>query len=87
MIAGTIVMEDITLTFTTTQGEGESTATYVVADNLTGQQATRTVPMKDFMAALAIAVHQDGDPDAKRDWAAAESVQPIDAAPALRWIP
>ena len=87
MIAGTLVLEDLTITFTTHQrdGGGGHTATYTVGDPITGMQATRTVPMKDFMAALSIAVHQDGEPDAARDYPAAESLQPEEFN--LRWIP
>lgn len=84
MIAGTIVLEDITLVFA--QCEVEGMVRYTVCDSMTGQVATVTCPQPAFFAALSIAVHNDGAPDVERDYPAAESVMP-EGAPGLRWIP
>ena len=84
MIAGTIVLEDITLSFA--QCEVEGMVRYTVCDGMTGQTATVICPQPAFLAALSIAVHNDGAPDADRDYPAAESVMP-EGAPKLRWIP
>jgi hypothetical protein len=86
MIAGTIVMEDTMLTFST--NHDSLTVTFTVADVGIGYDGslpraeTRTVPQAAFFAALAIAVHNDGMPDAEADYPAAESVMG-----AIRWIP
>lgn len=81
MMAGTLIMEDHVLTYTV---DGDQ-VTYTVADGLTGKNEKVTVDMPDFFAALAIALHPDGNPNGERDYVVAEKVQPSD--PALRWIP
>lgn len=85
MIAGSFTLEDQMIQFSTDQLTSPATATYTVIDTLTGKHHRATVPMKDFLAALSIALHADGDPNATRDYPAAESVQPED--PHLRFIP
>lgn len=83
MIAGTLILEDMALTFACVTGPDDALrVTFTVADAATGQSETRTVPQADFLAALSIAVHNDGMPDANRDYPAAESVMG-----AIRWIP
>lgn len=81
MICGNIVMEDIGINFTQLES-GE--VRYTVSD-LDGMQETRIVDGPAFFAALSIAVHNDGMPDAVRDYPVAESVQPENLE--LRWIP
>ena len=83
MFAGTIVMEDTTLTFST--DSEQQTVTYTVSDSILGNRETVDCPFVDFTKALAIALHFDGMPNAEVDYPAAESVQPIDSN--LRWIP
>lgn len=97
MIAGTVILEDHQIVFTLNQAD--QTVTYTVADGLSGHQATRMVDAPAFLAALGIALHNDGEPNAERDYPAAESVQPFFGLEedegeeahkiqrALRWIP
>jgi len=87
MIAGTIVLEDVALTFTcrtivATDGSERLVATYTVTDLPTGETETLEVPQADFLAALAIALHNDGTPDWQKDYPAAETVMGN-----IRWIP
>lgn len=91
MIAGTIILEDVTITFSqvSTKGTGnkELRMRYTVADSVSGDHAHLECDQAAFLAALAIAVHNDGDPNAERDYPAAESVMPVSLNKALRWIP
>lgn len=83
MFAGTIVMEDTTLTFTVSNDQ--QTVTYTVSDTLHGVSETVECPFVAFTKALAIAIHYDGMPNADKDYPEAKSVQPVDSY--LRWIP
>lgn len=93
MLTGSIVLEDIALSFLAHVGADQQSlvVTYTVTMLANGNPQdigateTRTVPQADFFSALAIAVHNDGMPDAVRDYPMAESVQPDN--PSLRWIP
>jgi hypothetical protein len=83
MIAGTIILEDLTLVFTNTD---EGQVTYTVCDTASGRAMTIVCDQPAFFAALSIAVHNDGSPNVERDYPAAESVMPK-GANTLRWIP
>jgi hypothetical protein len=84
MISGTLVLEDLSITFMCDQS-AVHTATYIVSEGLAGETETRTVPVAPFLAALGIALHLDGEPNAERDYSGAESVQPENRR--LRFIP
>ena len=76
---GTIVMEDTTLNFSVnTETAGEATWTVRELD----EEETLTGPGPAFMAALGIALHWEGMPDAERDYPAAEAIMGK-----IRWIP
>jgi len=79
MFCGTLVMEDTTLTFNMNV---DLIVRYTVCDSITGENETFEVPQDKFFKALAIAVHNDGMPDWKTDYADAESIQGK-----IRWIP
>ncbi len=96
MICGTVVLEDTILNFrllpydadVTDPKElmtGEGVVKYVVSCAATGAEETKIVGQSKFFKALAIAVHNDGMPDYKVDYADAESIQPVNKD--LRWIP
>lgn len=83
MIAGTVVMEDVTIHFVV---DGDDMVQVTVGQtNMHGDVVTDaySTPMAGFMKALAIAVHPDGTPDFRADYAAAEEAQ----GPSIRWIP
>jgi len=84
MIEGKIVMEDTILEFRLNNEEG--TVTYTVTDTLAQtaelSQERFTVPQAAFFKALAIAVHNDGMPDYRADYADAEGIMGK-----IRWIP
>lgn len=80
-IHGSITLEDTSIVFRAQ----DLTVKYTVKDSVTNECETRTVPQAAFFAALSIAVHSDGEPDAERDYPLAESVQPSNKR--LRWIP
>lgn len=86
-ISGRLEMEDQILVYEVVYGDGgtEPMVHYTLEDKVAGYSANMVVPAKAFMAALSIALHWDGEPDAERDYPAAESVQPKD--PKMRWIP
>ena len=86
MIYGKVVLEDITIDFTAFEdSEGKCMVRYNVFNGITRETDSLVVPQADFFAALAIAVHDDGMPDYRADYPAAESVQPEN--PFLRFIP
>lgn len=78
MIAGTVVLEDHTISFCQDGGM----VTFTVGDATIGMQETQTVPGHKFFKALAIAVHNDGMPDYKKDYPDAEDIMGT-----IRWIP
>ena len=80
-ICGSIILEDVVITFNQTQDEN-LTIEFVVVDTHTGRQERRVAPQAAFLSALAIAVHNDGTPDYRVDYPAAESVMGD-----TRWIP
>jgi len=79
MIAGTIILEDFTISFS--EGE-EGTVTFTVTDAHAGKTETKNVSAPKFFKALAIAVHMDGMPDYRDDYLDAESIMGD-----IRWIP
>lgn len=84
-IRGRIEMEDQTLVYEIVYGKpGEEPMAHYTVEGF-DYRANMIVPAKAFMAALSIALHWDGEPNAERDYPAAESVQPKN--PAMRWIP
>lgn len=82
MFAGTLVMENTILVFTEAE---EGKIQYTVQDTLKWKSAVLTVDGYSFFKAVAIAIHPDGEPNAEKDYPAAESVMPSDSK--LRWIP
>lgn len=88
MIAGTIVMEDITIHFRMDYVEGApAQVTYTAANALKMETETRTVDADGFFKALGMAMQQDGEPmvDTPDLREAVEAVQPT--TPSLRFIP
>jgi len=84
MITGTIVLEDISISFTavgSAKGENREVL-YTISDALSDKCETKTVEQEKFFKTLAIAVHNDGMPDYKKDYEDAESIQSL-----IRWIP
>lgn len=82
MIFGSVTLEDHTIIFLEA---GEGKVKYTVTDTFKSKSESRTVDQAAFFKALAIAVHNDGMPDYKVDYAEAEAVQPLDKD--LRFIP
>ena len=82
MLSGILQLEDLTIQF---HAYADLQIRYTVLDNQTHEEETNLAPQAAFLAALAIAVHNDGTPDYRVDYEAAESVQPSN--PALRFIP
>ncbi len=90
MIAGHVSIEDVSIVFHITHAPadgGEPVARYTACLSATGEEETRTVPARDFMAALSLALLLDGDfpQNSRAAWQAAESAQPANAN--LRFIP
>lgn len=82
MIAGTILIEDTTITFQMVDGLIQFTA----SDCHTGKQYGMLVDPNAFAAALGVALHPDPDTLPAEMWSAAETVQePKEGG--LRWIP
>lgn len=81
MISGDIIMGDIHLSFTQ-DPDVDHSIIYTVTDMFNRTVETFTVPQDKFFKALAIAVHNDGMPDAEKDYPDAESIQGK-----IRWIP
>lgn len=79
MIAGTVYLEETTITFFANR---DCTVTYTVEDGKTNMAETLNVPQDKFFKALAIAVHNDGMPEWEKDYPDAESIQGN-----IRWIP
>lgn len=87
MVAGTIVMEGLTLHFQMVFNSRQ-VVNYTICDGLTGEcEHVFDVSAPDFMVALGIALNFEGDvpPNRGDAWAQAESVQP--GNPMLRFIP
>jgi len=80
MIAGTIALEDLTISFTLSN----DVVNYTVVD-CTGRCEAVCAPNEAFFKALAIAVHMDGMPDYAKDYEDATKAMPCDSI--LRWIP
>lgn len=83
MIAGTLVLEDTTLTFV--HNSNDYTVSYTVSDNLINKSEKLIVNDRDFFCALAIAVHFEGEPNAEKDYDSALKAMPTNMQ--LRWIP
>ena len=79
MIAGTIVLEDISISFIL---QADNMAFWTVCDSFTGKMEGREAPQDKFLKALAIAMHNDGMPDYVKDYPDAESMMGE-----IRWIP
>lgn len=76
-IFGKITLEDTTIEF---KCFDDNTAEWTISEeNVT---ETLTGSGEKFMTALSIAVHWDGDPNAKRDYPLAEEIMGK-----IRWIP
>lgn len=87
MIAGTIVLEDILISFEMTENYTVKYDVYEYRPNAEhGAEAHRheslEVPQDKFFKALSISVHNDGMPDYAKDYPDAESIMG-----AIRWIP
>ena len=80
MIAGSILMEDTSISFV--YNAEDLTVRYTVKDSFRKEEETLTVSARNFFSALAIAVHNDGMPDWKTDYQDAEK-----AIGKIRWIP
>jgi hypothetical protein len=82
MIAGTVILEDVTITFDIDQSA--VLANVMVCERVRNEERTEhyTTNARDFMCALAIAVHYDGAPNVDNDYPAAEK-----AMGEIRWIP
>ena len=80
MISGNIMLEDQEISFM--YNANKLTVTYTVRDYFHKTEETLTVPSRNFFSALAIAVHNDGMPDWKKDYPDAEK-----AIGKIRWIP
>ena len=82
MIAGTIILELTTIIYKVDQTN--NTVTYTVTDDFGVEhiEETFTVPQYDFFAALAIAIHNDGEPNMAKDYPIAEKLMGK-----IRWIP
>lgn len=84
MIAGTLILEDITITFAQNR-DVDNTVDFTVSDLWPGDGLTESfvaVPQEKFFKALAIAVHNDGAPNHIADYPDAESLMGD-----IRWIP
>lgn len=80
MLAGTVILEDVTIVFVVEQADAN--VTICERTGLGENTEHYTTNARDFMSALAIAVHYDGAPDADKDYPAAER-----AMGRIRWIP
>ena len=82
MIAGNIILETTTITFNVDYKN--NMVTYTVMDDFEGEriEETFTVPQYDFLAALSIAIHNDGEPNMEKDYPIAEKLMGK-----IRWIP
>lgn len=80
MIAGHIRLEDLVINFEVLYDTNE--VYYTITDLVADMVERHTVPQAKFFKALAIAVHNDGEPDYRLDYPDAESIQGN-----IRWIP
>jgi hypothetical protein len=89
MLAGTIVIEDLTITFKVNQAEKDETyegtyhVTYTVCEGLTGEEETVFCHAGRFMRALGCALNFSGDHVG--EYEELEAIQPINEK--LRFIP
>ena len=85
MISGMIVLEDHVIQFAS---QGDNTVTFTITEegdarhNIPSRTESGRCPQDAFLKALAIAVHNDGMPDAEADYPAAEAIMGT-----IRWIP
>ena len=79
MIKGSITLEDIVISF---ENDDTGNVTFEVSEPFDGTSEQFTVPQDKFFKALAIAVHNDGMPNADLDYPDAESIMGK-----IRWIP
>ena len=84
MISGSLVLEDLTIQFEIINQDGCPSRAHVIV-NGDGGSSDYYCDAPAFLAALAIAVHNDGAPNWEEDYPLAESAQP--GNPALRFIP
>lgn len=87
MIAGSITLEDVRISFEMTENLTVKYDVYEYAPNaMLGAGAYRhesfEVPQDKFFKALSIAVHNNGMPNAEQDYPDAESIMGQ-----IRWIP
>lgn len=86
MIAGTLVLEDCVLNFSqvskSSEELGDLEVEFTITDTQTGFSEKKIVPQDKFFKALSIAVHNDGTPNAEKDYPDAESIMGD-----IRWIP
>ena len=88
MFTGSICMEDVIVTFAVKSSYNdvmalEDTVDYTVSDTTAGiAESFHGVSPAKFFKALAIAIHNDGMPDWRADYADAESIMGT-----TRWIP
>jgi hypothetical protein len=87
MLAGTVVMEDLTLHYRVQPGQER--VLYTVCDSHCGEGETVDCDAHDFMLALGIALSFDGEglgnPQLEQMYPKFEAVQPLNRM--LRWIP
>lgn len=82
MIAGSIFMEDIVLTYALST-DSYTQVDYTVTDMFSKiTESFEGVDAKKFFSALSIALHWDGTPDYNKDYGDAESLMRE-----IRWIP
>lgn len=81
MIFGTVTLEDTEISFWVLD-DGTNKVEYTIIDCPSGEREDFIVSQDKFFKALAIAVHNDGMPDYKKDYLDAESIQGK-----IRWIP
>lgn len=80
-ISGKVVLEDLTITFECVDGLAHFIVDEQEPDGTKRSEKLQR-PQAEFLAALAIAVHNDGTPEWENDYPAAERCQG-----AIRWIP
>ena len=84
MIAGTVILEDVTITFDIGQKEKAGLANIMVCERARNEENTEhcVADAYNFLCALSIAIHPEGAPNVVDDYPAAER-----AMGKIRWIP
>ena len=85
MISGTILLEDLVLTFSQVYSPGFTSGPnieFTISNIFDGTAEKKIVPQDKFFKALSIAVHNDGTPNFEKDYPDAESIMGD-----IRWIP